>query len=66
MPTEIVTQTQQRGYCLLPTVVVTVEQLLSTRGDVVASTVIEQARCTNAECIGSKVSPRSTEARRRS
>ena len=57
MPTEIVTRTETCAYCLLPTVVVTVEQLLSQRGDVVASTVLEQARCTNAECIGSKMKP---------
>jgi hypothetical protein len=58
MPTRIVEQTQQCPYCLLPTVAVTVEQLLSQRGEVVASTVLEQARCTNADCIGSKMSPR--------
>ena len=54
MPTEIVTQTQQCAYCLLPTVVVTVEQLVSTRGEVVASTVIDKAPCTNGDCIGSR------------
>ena len=36
MPTEIVTRTQQCPYCLLPTVLVTIEQLVSLRGDVVA------------------------------
>ena len=40
------------------TVVVTVEQLVSTFGDIVASTVPAKAPCTNAECIGSKMSPR--------
>jgi hypothetical protein len=40
------------------TVVVTVEQLLSHRGDVVAPTVLEQALCTKADCIGSKMPPR--------
>ena len=58
MPTEIVTRTETCAYCLLPTIVVTVEQLVSTRGEVVASTVIDKASCTNADCIGSKMSPR--------
>ena len=58
MPTEIVTRTQQCPYCLLPTVLVTIEQLVSLRGDVVASTVLDKARCTNAECIGSRTMPR--------
>ena len=58
MPTEIVTRTEKCAYCLTNTIVVAVEQLVSTRGDVVASTVLEQARRTNADCIGSKMSPR--------
>ena len=38
---------------------VTVEQLISQRGDVVvASTVLEKATCTNVECIGSKMPSR--------
>jgi hypothetical protein len=28
------------------------------RGDVVASTVLEKARCTRTECIGSRMTPR--------
>ena len=58
MPTEIVTQTQRCAYCLRDTIVVTVEQLLSTSGDVVASTVLDKAPCTRAECIGSRMTPR--------
>jgi hypothetical protein len=58
MSTEIVTRTERCAYCLTDAEVVTVEQLLSQRGDVVASTVLEQARCTNADCIGSKMPPR--------
>jgi hypothetical protein len=58
MPTKTVEQTQQCPYCLLPTVVVTVEQLLSTRGEVVASTIIDKASCTNADWIGSRITPR--------
>ncbi len=57
MPTEIVTRTERCAYCLLPTIVATIEQLLSTRGDVVASTVIAKAPCTRAECIGSRMTP---------
>ena len=58
MPTEIIERTEKCGYCLRDTIVVTVEQLISTRGDVVASTVISKASCTNAECIGSRMMPR--------
>ncbi len=57
MPTEVVTRIEQCAYCLCDTVVVTVEQLLTTR-DVVASTVIEKTACTRADCIGSKMQPR--------
>jgi hypothetical protein len=42
------------AYCLTDTV----EQLISTRGDVVASTVLEKAPCTRTECIGSSMTPR--------
>ena len=38
--------------------IVAVEQLLSPRGEVVASTVLEKASCARAECIDSKVAPR--------
>lgn len=58
MPTEIVTRTERCAYCLTDTIVVTVEQLVSTRGDVVASTVLSKAPCTRAECIGSRMTPR--------
>jgi len=58
MPTEIIERTERCAYCLLDTIVVTVEQLISRRGDVVASTVIAKARCTNADCIGSRMAPR--------
>jgi hypothetical protein len=58
MPTEIVTRNERCAYCLRDTIVVTVEQLLSTRGDVIASTVLVKERCTNAECIGSRMQPR--------
>jgi hypothetical protein len=58
MPTKIVEETQQCAYCLRPTVVVTVEQLVSAHGDVVASTVLEKAPCTDADCIGSRTTPR--------
>lgn len=57
-PAEIVTRTERCAYCLSDTVVVTVERLLSTRVDIVASTVLEKARCTRADCIGSKMTPR--------
>ena len=57
MPTEIVTRTERCAYCLRDTIVVTVEQLISTRGDVVASPC-SKAPCTRAECIGSRVPPR--------
>jgi len=46
MPPEIVTRIEKCGYCLRDTIVVTVEQLVSTRGDVVASTEIEKMSCT--------------------
>lgn len=52
MPTRIVEQTQQYPYCLLPTIVVTVEQFLSQRGEVVASTVLEKASCTTKRPVG--------------
>ena len=58
MPSEIIERTEKCGYCLCDTVVVTVEQLLSVRGDVVASTVLSKAPCTRAECIGSTMTPR--------
>jgi len=58
MPTEIVTRTDKCAYCLYDTIVVTVEQLVSTRGDVVASTVLGKAACTRAECIRSRMTPR--------
>jgi hypothetical protein len=58
MPTEIVTRTERCAYCLRDTIVVTVEQLISARGDVVASTVLSKAPCTRAECIGSRMTPR--------
>jgi hypothetical protein len=58
MPTEVVTRTEQCAYCRLPTVVVTVEQLVSLRGDVVASTVLEKAPCTTDGCVGSRSTPR--------
>jgi hypothetical protein len=58
MPTQVVEQTTQCAYCLLPTIVATVEQLVSTRDDVVASTVVAKAPCTNGECIGSRMTPR--------
>jgi hypothetical protein len=58
MPTEIVTRTERCAYCLRDTVVVTVEQLLSTSGQVVASTVIEKAPCTRDGCVGARISPR--------
>jgi hypothetical protein len=58
MPTEIVTRTERCAYCLRDTVVVTVEQLLSTRGDVVASTVLEKALCTLEGCVGARIKPR--------
>ena len=51
MPTEIVTRTQQCAYCLTDTIVVTVEQLLSQRGEVVASTVL------GGDPFASRVSP---------
>ena len=56
--TGLVTRTERCAYCLRETIVVTVEQLVSTRGEVVASTVLEKAPCTRAECIGSKTQPR--------
>ena len=56
--TEIVTRTEKCGYCLTDTIVVTVEQLISQRGEVVASTVLSKAPCTRAECIGSRMAPR--------
>jgi hypothetical protein len=34
------------------------DELISQRGEVVASTVLEQAPCTRADCIGSKMKPR--------
>ena len=37
------------------TIVVTVEQLLSQFGEVVASTVLEKAPCTTEGCIGARV-----------
>jgi hypothetical protein len=43
---------------LTDTIVVTVEQLISQRGGVVASTVLDKAPCTRAECIGSRITPR--------
>jgi hypothetical protein len=58
MPTEIVTRTEKCGYCLRETVVVTVEQLLSTRGDVVALTVLVKEFCTSEGCVGSRIRPR--------
>jgi hypothetical protein len=58
MPTEIITRTDRCPYCLRDTVVVTVEQLLSRRGEVVASTVLKKERCTTAGCIGSTMTPR--------
>lgn len=58
MAAEIVTRTERCACCLTDTVVVTVEQLLSTSGDVVASTVLSKAPCTRDACIGSRVTPR--------
>jgi hypothetical protein len=58
MPTEIVTRTEQCAYCLLPTVVVTVEQLVSTRCEVVGSTVLSKDPCTTEGCVGSRMTPR--------
>ncbi len=40
------------------TIAVTVEQLISARGDVVASTVLDRAPCMRAECIISRMTPR--------
>ena len=51
MPTEIVTRIERCAESLLDAVVVTVERLLSQRGDVVASTVVEKAPCTNADAM---------------
>ena len=49
----------QRCFILEPThsdtIVVTVEQLSSTRGDVVASTVLAKAPCTNAYVCGRRI-----------
>ena len=50
--------TERCAYCLRDTIVVTVEQLISARGDVVASTVLAKPRCTRADCIGSRTPPR--------
>ena len=58
MPTEIVTRTEQCAYCLRDTVVVTVEQLVSLRGEVIASTVVTKDRCTTEGCVGSRTAPR--------
>lgn len=55
---QIATRTERCAYCLRATIVVTVEQLLSQRGDVVASTVLEKAPCTRTDCIGSRTPPR--------
>jgi len=58
LPTETVTRTEKCAYCLLDTIVVTVEQLLTTRGDVVASTVPVKEFCTTEGCVGSRIRPR--------
>jgi len=58
MPSEFVTRTERCRYCHQDTVVVTVEHLLTERGEVVASTVVDRAPCTRAECVGSKSPPR--------
>ena len=53
MPSKFVTRSERCPDCLCETIVVTVEQLLTQRGEVVASTVVDKAPCENAECIGS-------------
>ncbi len=58
MPTEIVTRTERCADCVRNTVLVTVEQLISTRGDVVASTVLDKAPCTREGCVGARLPPR--------
>jgi hypothetical protein len=42
-PSEVVTRVEKCAYCLTDTIVVTVEQLVSTRGAVVSSTVLSTA-----------------------
>jgi hypothetical protein len=58
MPSEIVTRIEPCAYCRRDTIVVTVEHLLTERGEVVASIVLSRALCTRDECIGSRVKPR--------
>jgi cytochrome c-type biogenesis protein CcmE len=54
VPSNFVTRSERCPDCLRETIVVTVEQLLTQHGEVIASTVIAKARCTTEGCIGSK------------
>jgi len=55
MPTHIVIRTERCADC---TIVVTVEQLVSMRCDVVSSTVLVKEFCTEKGCVGSRIRPR--------
>jgi hypothetical protein len=58
VPSKFVTRSERCPDCLRPSIVVTVEQLLTQRGEVIASIVVAKARCTTEGCVGSETAPR--------
>jgi hypothetical protein len=58
VPSNFVTRNERCPDCRRETIVVTVEQLLTQRGEVIASIVVAKERCTTEGCAGSKSSPR--------
>jgi uncharacterized OB-fold protein len=57
VPSNFVTRSERCPDCLRETIVVTVEQLLTERGEVIASTVVAKDRCTTDGCVGSRTKP---------
>jgi hypothetical protein len=54
VPSNFVTLSERCPDCHRESIVVTVEQLLTQRGEVIASIVVAKARCTTDGCVGSK------------